>query len=292
MTGDFPHRASAACWWLYLASRIVPRDGRAAWRSRQERNLHNFRILEERGELPGQNAALLACVCRDAAAGALFLRWGAFDPWKWVRGPAFAIAAAWAALLLLAACTQGFAGTRSLVHALRAGAHSDRLIANSVPIVFAVITGAIAAVQRAFLPRHGWTSLGFLAFKTLSLAAIPVALWIEGGPALRAAIPNELLRALGGGLGLAIAFIAVFHQTVVWSLADQQHRCPDCLRRLVRPVRIGTWASIFEPVTTEWICEAGHGSLCVDEIQAGRSNQWIQLTPEPAPVTSGPVHAG
>jgi len=35
-------------------------------------------------------------------------------------------------------------------------------------------------------------------------------------------------------------------------------------------------------VTTEWICEAGHGSLCVREVEAGEPDHWIELDPVPA----------
>ena len=80
---------------------------------------------------------------------------------------------------------------------------------------------------------------------------------------------------------MAIAYIAAFGWAVLWSLADQQRRCPVCLRRLVLPVRIGSWASVFEPVTTEWICEAGHGSLCAREVETGQPDHWIAEDPEP-----------
>jgi hypothetical protein len=292
MSCSFRQRASAACWWLRLISWIVPRGGRAAWRHRHETSLRSLRILDDRGELAGQSSALLVWMCRDAAANALFIRWGAFDPWHWIRGPAFLIGSSSVVLLLLAVCTHGFAVTRTLVEALRTGAGSDRLVANSVPVVFAIITGAIAAVQKLSVVRSGWAGLSFLFIKTLFVAALLIAFWIEGGAALRASIPNELLRALGGGLMFAIAFIVAFDWAVVWSLADQQHRCPVCLRRLIRPVRIGTWASVFEPVTTEWICEAGHGALSVHEIDPRQSDRWIELEMEPAATPSAPAPAG
>jgi hypothetical protein len=267
--------------WLRPASWIVPRHRRAAWRRRQEIRLDSLRILEERGELAGQAAFLRATACREAVGDACFLRWGAFDPWTWIRGPSFLIAAVSTALLLLAVLSHGFSVTRSLIAALRAGPYPDRPIALSVPIVFAVLTGAIAATQRLSLPRHGVRYLSFLVFKTFSVSSLLIVLWLEGGDALRAVIRNELVRALGGGLCLAIAFIVVFDCAVMWCLADQQYRCPDCLRRLVRPVRIGTWASIFEPPTTEWICQAGHGSMCEHERDVGQPNLWASLTSAP-----------
>jgi len=41
------------------------------------------------------------------------------------------------------------------------------------------------------------------------------------------------------------------------------------------PVMIGSWASVFEPVTTELLCEEGHGSLCVPE--TGQPDRWTPL---------------
>ena len=291
MSCSFRQRAAAVGWWLRLVGWIVPRGGRGAWRHSYRSGLQNLRVLDDRGELAGQSSALLVWMCRDAAANAVFQRWGAFDPWQWIRGPAFLIGAFSVALLLLAACTHGFAVTRALVDALRAGARPDRPIANLVPIVFAILTGAIAAVEKLTAVRYGWAWLSFLFAKTLFAAAILIAFWVEGGTALRAAIANELLRALGGGLLFAIAFIVAFDCAVVWSLADQQHRCPVCLRRLVRPVRIGTWASVFEPVTTEWICEAGHGALCVQEIDPRLPDRWVELEIEQGATQSAPAPA-
>jgi hypothetical protein len=291
MSCSFRQRAAASGWWLRLIGWIVPRGSRAAWRHRRESSLRSLGVLDDRGELAGQSSALLVWICRDAAANALFVRWGAFDPWQWIRGPAFLIGSFSVVLLLLAACTHGFAVTRTLMEALRTGARSDQLVANSVPIVFAIITGAIAAAQKLSVVRYGWAWLSFLFVKALSVAVLLILFWIEGGAALRASIPNEPLRALGGGLIFAIAFIVAFDWAVVWSMADQQHRCPICLRRLIRPARIGTWASVFEPVATEWICEAGHGALCEHEIDPRRSDRWIKLEMEPDATPSAPAPA-
>jgi hypothetical protein len=82
---------------------------------------------------------------------------------------------------------------------------------------------------------------------------------------------------LAGGLLLAIAFVALFDWIILWSFDDQRRRCPVCLRRLVLPVRIGTWASVFEPVTTEWVCDMGHGSVCVNEVEPGKAELWSKL---------------
>ena len=267
-------------WLLRLASLMVPLEERAAWRDSRNASLHSLWILARRGELPGSDIAFLAWWCGDAATDALVTRCRGFDLRQWVRAPSFLMAAAATALALMAASTHGFAVTRSLLDSLghaRSVAEQDRLVANLFPIVFALAVSVIAAVGRVSLGGHKWRYGSFLLLKTLLLVTIVPLLWIEGGAAFRGSIPNQTVRILAGGLVLAVVFIATFGWAVLWSLADQRHRCPVCLRRLVMPVRIGTWASVFEPVTTEWICEAGHGSLCVREVEAGEPDHWIEL---------------
>jgi hypothetical protein len=283
MSGDYRLRPPAACRWLLrLASLIVPAGARTAWRCRRESGLHSLWILVERGELAGEGPAFLSRFCGDALANAFVIRCGGFDLQRWIRGPAFLMTAAAAAVALIAACSHGFAVTRSLLDALggnASGAKGDRLMANLFPIAFALAASMRAAIGRVSPRGRNWRYLSFLLLKTLSLAAIVLLLWIEGGAAFRACIPNQTLRVLAGGLTLAVVFVVAFYWAVVWSLADQQHRCPVCLRRLVMPVRMGSWASVFEPVTTEWVCEAGHGSLCEREIEAGEPDRWIGLEP-------------
>ncbi len=281
MPGEYRSKPPLVCRWLLrLASLMVPPEERAAWRGSHDESLHSLWILARRGELPGSDFAFLACWCGDALSDAFLLQCRGFDLRRWVRTPSFLLAAAATALALMAASTHGFAVTRSLLHSLgHAGsvAEQDRLVANLFPIVFALTVSLIAAVGRVSLGGHSWRYRSFLLLKTLLLATIVPLLWIEGGAAFRKSIPNETVRILAGGLMLVVVFIATFGWAVLWSLADQRHRCPVCLRRLVMPVRIGTWASVFEPVTTEWLCEAGHGSLCVCEVEAGEPDHWIEL---------------
>lgn len=283
MSGDYRPQPPVACRGLLrLASLMVPKEVRAAWRHRRAASLHSLAILAERGELPGSDSAFLAWWCRDALADAFSLHCGGFDPRRWMRGPAFPMVAAAAALLLIGACTHGFAVTRSLLDALKGATSNlqqDRLMANLAPIAFALAASTMAAVRRVSLGGHTWRYRAYLLGKTLSLATIVSLLWIEGGAALRGSIPSQTVRILGGGVVLAVAFVATFGWVVLWSLADQQQRCPVCLRRLVMPVRIGSWGSVFEPATTEWICEAGHGTMCVREVEAGESDRWIELEP-------------
>jgi hypothetical protein len=293
MSADYRPRPPAPCRWLCrLASLIVPPVVRPLWRRQRDASLDSLWILAERGELPGCDDALLAWWCGDALTIAFTVRRGAFDPRRWMRGPAFLMAAAAAALASIAASTHGFAVTRSLLDALadvESGANQNRLVANLFPIAFALAAGMMLAIGRVSLSGHSWRYRSFLLLKTLSLATILSLLWIEGGAALRASITNQSLRALAGGLAPAAVFLAAFCWAVLWNLADQQHRCPVCLRRLTMPVRIGSWASVFEPVTTEWICEAGHGSLYTCEVEACEPGHWIEMEPASANCDRGKV---
>ena len=65
-----------------------------------------------------------------------------------------------------------------------------------------------------------------------------------------------------------------------WALIDQQQRCPECLRRLKFPVRIGVASRTFlEWYGTEFCCENGHGLLQVPETSTASSERqrWLHL---------------
>lgn len=65
-----------------------------------------------------------------------------------------------------------------------------------------------------------------------------------------------------------------------WILADQQQRCPVCLRLLEEPVRVGTPSKTFlEWYRAESMCVQGHGLLLVSEISTTYAHraQWLCL---------------
>jgi hypothetical protein len=65
-----------------------------------------------------------------------------------------------------------------------------------------------------------------------------------------------------------------------WVFADQQCRCPVCLRLLTKPVRIGTTSQTFlEWYGGESVCSRGHGILHVPEISCSHSQkaQWLRM---------------
>ena len=273
-------RAWAVAGWLRSASLLVPAEARAEWQRRYRAQWAAIGILESRGELPGASRTACLWLCRDAAVKAVSQRFRGVDVRRCLRSPGFAVGALAAALLLLACATHGLAVTRSLLEALRShagGAYSDRLFANLAPVALAVVTAGVTAVSRRPRPGPRWAGLVFLAGKTLLVEAIAVAVWLEGGAALRACLRGEALRVWIGGVGPAVAFVGLSVRAMIWSLDDQQRRCPFCLRRLVLPVRVGSWASVLEPVATEWLCDAGHGAVCLSEVEHRKPEHWVRL---------------
>jgi hypothetical protein len=237
--------------------------------------LRSLAILIDRGELPREAAAEMAWYCGAGFSGALRLRYAGFDPRSWIRGPVFLLSAAALLLAIMLAATRGMAVTRTLP------GDSDAFVGNGVPIAFALITCILIACSgRVALRGLHWLGWAFLLLKTAAIFILCSALWVEGGFALRAHIHNETARALLGGLALAVLYVAASGCGTVWSLADQQRRCPVCLRLMTMPVRIGSWASVLEPVTTELLCDRGHGSRCLREVEMGEPDRWISLEPE------------
>jgi len=53
------------------------------------------------------------------------------------------------------------------------------------------------------------------------------------------------------------------------TLWDQRRRCRTCLRRLVMPVKTGSWGHMVTSgrPTTEIICPYGHGTLSIEDLQ-------------------------
>jgi hypothetical protein len=67
---------------------------------------------------------------------------------------------------------------------------------------------------------------------------------------------------------------------VRWTIVDQRERCPECLRRLARPVRIGTVSKTFlDWHGAESVCDRGHGLMQVAEMPSsyGGAAKWLRL---------------
>ena len=77
-----------------------------------------------------------------------------------------------------------------------------------------------------------------------------------------------------------LTFLAVCALATLWCVVDQRKRCPVCLSRLALPVTLGSWSSsLLDPVTTEFVCERGHGSLAMPETAASSAerDRWTEM---------------
>jgi hypothetical protein len=114
---------------------------------------------------------------------------------------------------------------------------------------------------------HSWRRWGFLLAKIVLLQIIAgcgsldlASIWQPGFQ------PHGLL------IGLILC--------TRWALADQRQRCPDCLRLLSKPTRIGGASHVFlDWYGTEFICTQGHGLLYVPEIATSSysTQRWQSL---------------
>jgi hypothetical protein len=250
--------------------------------------LENLWVLAARGELPLRAGGATLHLCADALASAFWLRFERTRVIQWMQGPGFILAAAALALALIAVLSRGFQATRGVILAfidweidprvVRHDARAELVIAHFVPILLALTVGAVlVAIGRLSLGRYGWRYWLFLSYKLLAVMVIIPLVWIEGNAALRAHLAVRTLSLLFGWLAWTLAFLGAFGCGVIWSFTDQRRRCPVCLRRLAMPVTLGSWASVFEPVTTEMLCGEGHGALCMDERDSGAGDRWIAL---------------
>jgi hypothetical protein len=127
--------------------------------------------------------------------------------------------------------------------------------------------------------RFNWRYWVFLTAKSFALLFALIAFAIE----LTGFTQGRLHGVLGEFVTVILFGWALFIAcgcTLLWSFHDQRRRCPVCLYRLTMPVTIGSWASaLLDPVSTEFVCERGHGSLCVPETQSSASepDRWTQL---------------
>jgi len=143
---------------------------------------------------------------------------------------------------------------------------------------------------------------GCVAMQLLSSLALP-AIWLAMGPgANRCPLPWRSRVRRGIFLALKIAliqpmmlagFVAVCAMPIAnmpfsvcwilairWALIDQRRRCPECLRLLTDPVRIGSASQTFlEWYGAESTCSRGHGLLQTAEMPASYTGkpEWLAL---------------
>jgi hypothetical protein len=269
--------------WIRLAACIVPARRRVAWRAQWTRRVDDWRLLADRGEPVGPAAPLLRRAFLDAVAE----RCGPIQLKPFLRSAVFVPIALAAAFLLLTAASRGFAVTRhvlDLAHDIRLhptvsgyDVRGDRIAVYLAPTVMAVAIalGLLAAGCRR-LRERGWRYWSFLACKALSSLILIALIWVELGTLLRAPIHREGWRLLFGLFSVATMIVGMA-RAILWTIADQRRRCPVCLRFLVAPVSVGSWASSFEPPATELLCERGHGAFAVADTETNGQDRWTRL---------------
>jgi hypothetical protein len=279
----------ALCRWLLgIAGRLAPRAVRREWQKRWHARLANLCILVDRGEVAGRYRVETMLLCRDALSNAFWLRFNRAGLQRWTLGPQFVMALAAAGALVLALLSRGFQATRSIVDAaiewkieprqLRYDPRGDLVVGHVVPIVLALAIGAaLFAIGRLSLGRYGWRYWLFLTVKIASVIVLVPLVWIEGSRFLWNLLTPEVLRVWVAGIGATLAFLGGFGLASIWVFDDQRRRCPVCLRRLARPVTMGSWGSMFDPVTTEFLCDEGHGALSLAESEIGAGDRWVSL---------------
>jgi hypothetical protein len=291
-------------WLIAFAGRIVPGSVRPAWCTRWHSHLQSWWILVERGEFPGAGPLDSITVLAGAFADAFWHRFSREGLGRLVRGPGFALGAIAAAASLAGLASGGFPATRALWGAFRAvrfdlpsDPRQDLVVGHGFVIAFAIVVGiSLAVIARPALAQAGWRYTSFFCARTAASTLLVTLLWIESNAALQARLVSNGARALGG-FTASLLFLFAFGYAVVWCSAEQRIRCPVCLRRLELPVRIGSWGSIFEPVTTELLCEDGHGALTLPGASDCGTGQWIRLDsswqalfqPGDTPVSHGPA---
>jgi hypothetical protein len=131
-----------------------------------------------------------------------------------------------------------------------------------------------APVRRGSLPRA--TLLRRAAFLLAKIALVPplvllCSIALTWGPSFS---PNTafLVQFLTGVPTLLFAFRWIFH--------DQRRRCPECLRRLSNPARVGQASCNFLAWNgTELLCIRGHGLLHIPELPTSwfSTQRWLAL---------------
>jgi hypothetical protein len=277
-----------------MAARLAPSAVRQEFRKRWDSRLLSLCILLDRGEVSGLDGAELRLLCRDALSNAFWLRFNRAGLLYWALGPRFVVALAAAGAMALALVSRGFQTTRSIVRAaiywniapiefienrhLRYDPRGDLVVGAVLPIMMALTIGAtLFAIGRLSVGRYGWRYWLYLTVKIGAVIVLVPLVWIEASRWLWNLLTPEMLRVYVVGIGATLAFLGGFGVATIWVFDDQRRRCPECLRRLARPVTMGSWGSMFEPVTTEFLCDEGHGALSLAESEIGEGDRWVSL---------------
>ncbi len=281
-------------WLVLFASWIVPGRERSAWRARQQRQLKQWWVLVELGELTTYSSREIARNLRRTCGDFFWARIGRENVRRLVRGPALFVWTAGALFTMLASASHGFEATRKIASVFHVMLFppanlpqdaipfhgGDTVVVFSVPIVCALIIAILFVAFRHFNLRPcGRRYWAFLATKlTVVMTLIPLG-WIELSALVRTQMPHTEFRALVTGLIFRLIFMGAFVYAFGWCFRDQERRCPICLQWLANPVSIGNLSNVFEPAITEFLCEQGHGVLSVPEVAGVEPDRWTAFDP-------------
>jgi hypothetical protein len=247
--------------------------------------------LVERGEIRLNGYGDMLRPWSQAVSNAFGIRVQKDALQDWVRRPSFVFAVATVLFLLTAAVSRGFSATRALlevagqIHFGRSAPGTfdpalETLVPYGIMFTFALATGiALIAMQRQPLRGYSLRYPAFLAGKAICVVVLGPILWVESSALVRSIMPATDIRLFIPGLLFGLAFLFGFAFALGWSFTDQRRRCPTCLKRMAMPVTIGTWSSQLEPVSTELLCDQGHGSLCLPETETGQRDRWTSHDP-------------
>jgi len=245
---------------LRIAACLVPGDQRSEW------------LAEWRAELQ----YLRRCGAPQATAFCL----GSFRDALWLRRNSPPDAGPWLRLETPAHCL-GFLGLAAAMCVLLASRfHAPQMpllpigqMLLFMPILAVGCLPALVATSSLRLGeypanRYGWRWAFLVCKIALVLPIVPcsalVLAWIVG-PWFGQCMFVECIIALR------------------WALIDQRQRCPECLRLLDHPARIGQLSHTFlDSCGTEFACPKGHGLLYVPEtstISFRTTQRWMHLDP-------------
>ena len=264
---------------MWLAGLLVPRVHKDAWRASWSHSRSDLETLIDRGEFPRSAPVLEAAQSRAAFADAFWLRFSRAEWNHFVHGPVVILSAATMLAIVAFILSAGFSNTRRLAgYAIGNDQLFGVFLTYAIPIVFALVTGLVFVLVRGRAFNHfGWRYNAFFAAKTIAIVVLVPVIWIELAPVIRAMRPPGEFWRLLIALISRLAFVVGFACAVGWSVSDQRRRCPVCLGRLSLPISIGSRASVFDPATTEFLCENGHGSLSMPEVETAPPDRWVKM---------------
>ena len=261
-----------------IAAWLVPAPARPTWREKRRSELQALLRLVDRGELVHLRREAVDYAC-FLFRSALRHRFAEGEAERLLRSAGTLVLAGALILAALALISGGFAGTRGFLREVKEHGMSEMVFGLSAPTTLALTAGLFIAWNNRPSLQFGWKYAVLLVSKLSFIAVVGPVLLIEVAALLRPFLPPETTRWFVVGITMRLGFIAFYISAVYQAVVDQRRRCPVCLRRLALPVRMGCWGSALEPPATEFVCEHGHGSMCLREDAGADADTWIRLDP-------------